>query len=517
MEFNLADLFEHVVDVVPDRTAVYAEGRSPTYRELDQRANRLAHHFAAVGIGAGDHVGCHLMNGTEYVETMLALLKIRAVPINVNFRYVRDELRYLYDNADLVGLVYDTEFADRVAAVLPDVPRLRHLLAVGPGEELPGAQRYEEALAQPDDRGGFPARSADDLVIIYTGGTTGMPKGVMWRQEDLLFGAMSGGIGPLDKPEDIGPRAANPPLTMVVAPPLMHGSAFLATFITLLTGGKLCLVRKYSGEGVARVIEEQGGQTMVIVGDAMALPLAEALDAAPRDLPSLSIIASAGALLTQPIRDRLKAHLPNLYIVDSFGSTETGHSGAAAEHGLRFMVNDTTTVLDDALRPVTPGSGVVGQVARHGHIALGYYGDPDQTARTFVEVDGTRWVLSGDQATVNADGTVNFLGRGSICINSGGEKIYPEEVEVALKSHPAIADAVVAGIPDPRWGQKVAAVLQLNPTATLTQQDLETHLAPLIARYKLPRFTHVVPQIQRSPSGKPDYRWATAILDEAAP
>jgi 3-oxocholest-4-en-26-oate---CoA ligase len=515
MEFNLADLFEHIADAVPEREALYVEGRTLTYRELDRRANQLAHHFTAVGIGIGDHFGCHMMNGAEYLETMLALLKIRAVPINVNFRYVREELRYLYDNADLVGLVYDTEFTDRVAAVLPHVPRLRHLLTVGSDQE----QRYEEALAaQPDDRTGFPERSADDLMIIYTGGTTGMPKGVVWRHEDLLFGAMSGGGEPLARPEDAGPRAAAAtPHVMFAAPPLMHGTAVLATFITFLGGGKVCLVRKYSGEGAVRVIQEQGCQTMMIVGDAMATPLVEALDAEPRALPSLHIIASAGALLTQPVRDRLSAHLPDLYIVDSFGSTETGHSGAGMDHGRRFTVNDTTTVLDDALRPVTPGSGVVGQVARRGHIALGYYGDPDKTARTFVEVDGVRWVLSGDMATVDTDGTLHFLGRGSICINSGGEKIHPEEVEAAIKTHPAVTDAVVAGIPDPRWGQKVAAVLQLNPTAaTPTQQDLETHLAPLIARYKLPRLTHVVPSIQRSPSGKPDYKWATETLIQAA-
>ncbi|MBP2327787.1 acyl-CoA synthetase (AMP-forming)/AMP-acid ligase II [Kibdelosporangium banguiense] len=520
MEFNLADLFEDIADAIPDRDALYTEGRTLTYRQLDQRANRLAHHFTAAGVRAGDHVGCHMTNGAEYLETMIALLKIRAVPINVNFRYVRDELRYLYDNADLVGLVYDTEFADRVAAVLPDVPRLRHLLAVGSGDGLPGgALRYEDALrTQPDDRAGFPERSADDLMIIYTGGTTGMPKGVVWRHEDLLFGGMSGGSEPLAKPEDAGPRAAaTAPLVMFAAPPLMHGTAVLAAFIAFLAGGKVCLIRKYSGEGAVRIIQEQGCQTMMIVGDAMAMPIIEALDAAPQALPSLQIIASAGALLTQPVRDRLQAHLPNLFIVDSFGSTETGHSGAGVTSGRHFTVNDSTTVLDDTFKPVAPGSGVVGQVARRGHIAQGYYGDPDKTARTFVEVDGVRWVLSGDLATVDADGSVHFLGRSSICINSGGEKIYPEEVEAALKTHPAITDAVVAGIPDARWGQKVAAVLQFHPTAAApSPQDLETHLAPLVARYKLPRFTHVVPRIQRSPSGKPDYRWATETLTQAA-
>ncbi|WP_410673756.1 acyl-CoA synthetase [Amycolatopsis sp. cmx-4-68] len=519
MEFNLADLFEHIADAVPERDAVYAEGQTLTYRELDRRANRVAHHFAAAGVGPGDHVGCHLMNGPEYLETLLGLLKIRAVPINVNFRYVRDELRYLYDNADLVGLVFDTGFADRVAAVLPDVPRLRHLLAVGPGSVLPGARRYEDALAeQPGDRDGFPARSADDRMIIYTGGTTGLPKGVVWRHEDLLFGGMSGGAEGLAAPEDAGPRAAAAnPLVMFAAPPLMHGTSILASFISFLGGSKVCLVRKYSGEAAVRVLEEQGCQTMMIVGDAMAVPLVEALDAAPRPLPSLRVVASAGALLTQEVRDRLHAHLPELFIVDSFGSTETGHSGVGVDRLRHFTVNETTTVLDDDLRPVEPGSGVVGQVARRGHIALGYHKDPAKTARTFVEAGGVRWALTGDQATVDTDGTVQFLGRGSICINSGGEKIHPEEVEAALKSHPAITDAVVAGIPDPRWGQKVAAVLQLHPAAgEVSREDLEAHLAPLIARYKLPRLTCVVPRVERSPSGKPDYRWAAETLLRAA-
>jgi acyl-CoA synthetase (AMP-forming)/AMP-acid ligase II len=519
MEFNLADLFEHIADAVPEREALYAEGRTLTYRELDRRANRLAHHFAAAGVGPGDHVGCHLMNGPEYLETLLGLLKIRAVPINVNFRYVRDELRYLYDNADLVGLVFDTEFADRVTAVLPAVPRLRHLLAVGPGPLPAGAQRYEDALAgQPGDRAGFPARSADDRLIIYTGGTTGLPKGVVWRHEDLLFGGMSGGAEGLTAPGDAGPRAAAAdPLVMFAAPPLMHGTSILASFISFLGGSKVCLVRRYSGDAAVRVIEEQGCQTMMIVGDAMAVPLVEALDAAPRPLPSLRIVASAGALLTREVRDRLQAHLPDLFVVDSFGSTETGHSGVGVDRLRHFTVNDTTTVLDDDLRPVAPGSGVVGQVARRGHIALGYHKDPAKTARTFVEAGGVRWALTGDQATVDTDGTVQFLGRGSICINSGGEKIHPEEVEAALKAHPAITDAVVAGIPDPRWGQKVAAVLQLDPAAgEVSREDLEAHLAPLIARYKLPRLTCVVPRVERSPSGKPDYRWATETLLHAA-
>jgi acyl-CoA synthetase (AMP-forming)/AMP-acid ligase II len=529
MQFNLADLLEHVVDAVPDRPALYAEGRSLSFRELDARANRLAHHFQSIGIGLGDHVGCHMMNGTEYLETMYALFKVRAVPVNVNFRYVEEELRYLYDDADLVGVVYDTEFADKVAAVLPKVGSVKHLLAVGPSEgyALPdGTVLFEEALAaQPEDRSGFPERSADDLFIIYTGGTTGMPKGVMWRQEALFVAGMGGGYPtgePLARPEDAGPRAlANSPMISFPAPPLMHGAAELGSFINLLGGGKVCLIRRYTGDGALRIVEEQGCNTITIVGDAMAMPLIEALDHGSYDLSSLFALASAGALLSQSVRDKLTERVPNLYINDSFGSTETGYNGSAkpgskASDGLKFAVNARTAVFDDDLKQVVPGSGVVGRVAQKGHIPLGYYGDPEKTAKTFVTIDGVRWVMPGDMAMVEEDGTMHFLGRGSICINSGGEKIYPEEVEGALKTHPDVHDAVVAGIPDERWGQKVAAVLQVREGGTApTQADIEEHLSTQIARYKVPRFLHVVELMQRSPSGKPDYGWATKVLTEA--
>ncbi|MGB8649800.1 MAG: acyl-CoA synthetase, partial [Mycobacteriales bacterium] len=475
MEFNLADMFECVVDAVPDREALYAEGRTLTYRQLDERANRLAHHFQSVGIGLGDHVGCHMMNGTEYLETMLALFKIRAVPVNVNFRYVEEELRYLYDDADLVAVVFDTEFADRVAAVLPKVDALKHLVAVGPTEgfDLPdGTLLYEDVLAaQPGDRSGFPQRSADDLFIIYTGGTTGMPKGVMWRQEDLFFAGMGGGRPagePFDKPEDVGTNALESGVMVnFPAAPLMHGAAELSSFINFWAGGKICLIRKYSGHGALEIIESQKCNMIMVVGDAMATPIIEALEEKSYDTSSLFALASAGALLSQPVRDRLNALMPHVYINDSFGSTETGYNGSAkpgsnAKDGLKFAVNARTTVFDEQFKPVVPGSGVVGRVAQKGHIPLGYYGDPEKTAKTFVTIDGERWVLPGDMAMVEADGTMHFLGRGSICINSGGEKIYPEEVEGALKTHPDLADAVVAGIPDERWGQRVAAVLQVR-------------------------------------------------------
>jgi 3-oxocholest-4-en-26-oate---CoA ligase len=527
VEFNLADMLEDVVDHVPDRPALYAEGRRLTFRELDERANRLAHHFQSQGIGHGDHIGCHMMNGTEYLETMIALFKIRAVPINVNFRYVQEELRYLYNDADLVGVVYDTEFADRVAAVLPESPKVRMLVHVGEGDGVGDSTAYEEALAaQSAERDGFPVRSADDLFVIYTGGTTGMPKGVMWRQEDLFFAGMGGGYPagePLAKPSDAGPRAlANTPMVSFPAPPLMHGAAELGSFINFLGGGKVVLIRKYTGDGALSLVEQEKCNTLTIVGDAMAMPLIDALDHKSYDLSSLFALASAGALLSQSTRDELVKRIPNLYINDSFGSSETGYNGSIkpgtdASAGLKFAVNPRTAVFDDDDKPVVPGSGVVGRVAQKGHIPLGYYNDPEKTAKTFRVIDGVRWVFPGDMAMIEEDGTLHFLGRGSICINSGGEKIYPEEVEGALKSHPALLDAVVAGIPDERWGQMVAAVLQVQPgQGAPTQAEIEEHLSTRIARYKVPKFVHTVDAIVRSPAGKADYQWAAKVLTEAA-
>jgi 3-oxocholest-4-en-26-oate---CoA ligase len=528
---NLADLIEGVVDAVPNREALYCEGRRLTFRELDERANRLAHHFASLGVGVGDHVGCHMMNGTEYVETMLAMFKLRAVPVNVNYRYVDEELRYLYDDADLVGVVFDADFADRVARVAPSVEKLKHFVVVGDtdGVELPpGTARYAEALAaQPADRSGFPERSADDLFLIYTGGTTGMPKGVMWRHEDLFYAGMFGGYpagDPITDPDEAGPRAAaNTPMVSFPAAPLMHGAAELGTFINLLGGGKVVLIRKYTGEGVLRLVEQEKVLTITIVGDAMAVPLVEALETEHGyDLSSWLVLASAGALLSQPMRDKLTEHHPNLFIIDNFGSSETGYNGAApagakVSDGLRFSINERTQVLGDDLRPVKPGSDEIGWVAQRGHIPLGYYNDPVKTAKTFVEANGERWVLPGDMARVDTDGTMHFLGRGSVCINSGGEKIYPEEVEAALKTHPDVVDAVVAGVPDDRWGQRVAAVLQVREGgAAPSQSDIEQHLSTQLARYKVPRVLQIVDVIQRSPSGKADYGWAAKVLREAA-
>ncbi|HEU5033902.1 MAG TPA: acyl-CoA synthetase [Mycobacteriales bacterium] len=528
MEFNLADIFESVVDVVGDREALICGGRRLTYAELEARGNRLAHHLESVGVGPGDHVGVQLYNCTEYVETMIACFKVRAVPINVNYRYVEDELAYLFNDADLVALVHDTEFTARIENVRGRTPTLRHFLSVGGGEQPTGAVGYDEALAvQPDGRG-FAPRSADDLYIIYTGGTTGMPKGVMWRQEDLFFAGMGGAdpVGtPVSRPEEVAERAPNRgSLVMFPVAPLMHGAAQLATWIGFLQASKVVLVRKFDAADVIETAAREGANSMSIVGDAMGRPLAEALTTTYRDveLPALFAISSAGAILSQSVRDKLAERLPNTMLLDNFGASETGFqgtgvAGSSPDKGLKFTVNARSAVLDEDLKPLEPGSGVVGRMAQRGHVPVGYYKDEVKTKESFVTIDGERWVLLGDMARVEADGSISILGRGSVCINTGGEKVYPEEVEAVLKAHPAVYDAIVTGVPDERYGQRVAAIVQLRAELPApTEDDLIAHARAHVAGYKAPRTIVVVPEVRRSPSGKADYPWAAKVAAERA-
>ncbi len=531
MEFNLADLFECVADAVPGREALVHGSRRLTFAQLDERANRLAHHLLASGIRAGDHVGLYLYNGTEYIEAALAAFKIRAVPVNINFRYVEDELRYLFNDSDLIGLVYHQEFAPRVAAVAAAMPALRTFVVVddrsGAGGGSLGAVEYEAALAAAAPARDFEPRSGEDLYLLYTGGTTGMPKGVMWRHEDIFFGGLQGGNagGPdITRPEQLGELARErtvAPCTLPVAP-LMHGNGHWAAMIGLHGGGKVVLTtsRRLDPAEIWTLVERERVNVISIVGDAMARPLAEALasEGDAYDTSSLAVLSSGGAIFSDAVKQQLRAHLPNTLLIDAFGVSEAGHQGmnlGANESGRpRFSVDASTTVLDDELRPLAPGSGVVGRLARRGRLPLGYYKDPEKTAATFVTVDGVRWVIPGDMAAVEADGTITLFGRGSVCINSGGEKIYPEEVESALKGHPAIFDAVVVGVPDERWGERVAAVVQLRPGQTLTLAELDAYARTKISPYKVPRQLTLVDEITRQPSGKADYRWAKTRATE---
>ena len=521
--FNLADLFEAVVDGIGEREALVCGDRRLTFAQIEERANRLAHHLAGAGVKPGEHVGLYLYNGTEYVEAMLACLKVRAVPINVNYRYVEAELRYLFDNADLVGLVHQREFSPRIAAVRDDVPGLRTLVYVddasGADVEALGSKEFEAALAESSADRDFPERSPDDHFVIYTGGTTGMPKGVVWRQEDIFFTGMGGGnpVGqPVASTEELVENAkAKPPTTQFAIPPLIHGAAQLAVFIAFFWGDRMILIPKFDPEVAWDLVEREKVNTITVVGDAMARPMAEVLEATAdrRDLTSLVYFGSAGALMSEPVKEKLRSLLPNCIVTENFGATETGYQGGAMPGGerMQFMMNERTRVIDDDGNFVEPGSETIGRVALRGRIPLGYYKDEAKTAESFVEIDGERWVLLGDMARVQPDGSVVVLGRGAVCINSGGEKIYPEEVESALKGHPDVFDAVVVGVPDERWGERVAALIQPREGASPSEEDLERHARTLVAGYKVPRQWRMVERILRHPSGKPDYPWAKRV------
>ncbi|MFD7407101.1 acyl-CoA synthetase [Streptomyces sp. NPDC059866] len=528
MEYNLADLFESVVDVVPDREAlVYLDHpgtgaeRRLTYAALDAAANRIGHHLLDSGIRPGEHLGLHLYNGVEYLQTVLGCLKARIVPVNVNYRYVEDELVYLYRDADLVALVFDAEFTDRVAAALPRAKKLRHLVRVGTGGSL--GVPFAEAEAAGSAERGFPARSGDDQFIIYTGGTTGMPKGVMWRQEDLFFSGLGGGAPtgePVKKPQELAERVAagGSGITFFPAPPLMHGTSTLTAFIGFNFGQRVVLHRKFVPEEVLRTVEREKVTSMSLVGDAMLRPLIDALAGPMKgtDCSSMFSVSSSGAVMSETVRQQFLTLVPQVMLLNNFGSSESGFNGTATddsgpERGFRIRVNSRTQVVDPATHePVAVGE--VGRIAQCGHVPLGYYNDPAKTAETFFEKDGERWVLLGDMATVDEDGVVTVLGRGSQCINTGGEKVYPEEVEQALKSHPDVYDALVAGVPDARWGSHVAAVVQLREGApTPSLEDIQTHCRDRLAGYKIPRQLVVTESIRRSPSGKADYRWAREV------
>jgi acyl-CoA synthetase (AMP-forming)/AMP-acid ligase II len=532
MECNLANLFEAAVDAYPDREYLVANGTRRTYAEMEARANQLAHHLSEQGIGPGDHVGIYAYNSVEWVETAWAVFKLRAVWINVNYRYVKDELRYLLTNADLKALVYQREFSLLVAGLLSGLPDLRHLVVIEDGTDfpdpIPGAQAYEQALTPHSPERDFGPRSGDDIYILYTGGTTGMPKGVVWRHEDVFY-ALGGGTNPItntriEDPGLMAAQGANGPVTHLPVAPLMHGATQWAVMGQSFVGSKIVLMAKFDPHQVWELVENERVNSVMITGDAMGKPLIESLDdpGTHHDVSSLFAVVSSAALFSTPVKDQFFARLPNIVITDAVGSSEGGNNGlsvisagnTAMRSGPTVHVLGQTEVLDEDLTPVRPGSGVIGKIARSGDIPQGYYNDPVKTAEVFPIIRGTRYVMPGDYATVEADGSITLLGRGSIVINSGGEKIFPEEVESAVRSHPDVMDAIVCAAPDERWGQTVAAIIQPRVGhEPPSLESLQTHCRATIAGYKVPRRLHVVDAIERSPSGKPDYMWATSIVD----
>ena len=530
MALNFADLFEHAADAFGDRTAVACGDRQVTYTELDERTSRLAHHLAGLGVGPGDHVGLYARNSIEALEVLIAACKLRASAVNINYRYVENELRYMLADSDLSALVYDRRLGPLVAAQAEAAPGLRGLVEIDDRSEAtqsPPSTPYDTALAAASPARDFPARSNDDVYIIYTGGTTGYPKGVMWRHEDI-WRTLGGGIDfitgePLpDEWAQSRKGLETGEFVKLCAAPLIHGNAQVAALAGLFAGETIVLLPAFDAHEIWLAIQERQVNVLVIIGDAMARPLVEAYAEGDYDASSLVAVSSSAALFSPAVKDACTKALPNVVITEAIGSTETGFAGisfvsAGEPHrgGPTVMAGPDVIVL--AEDGGVAGPGQVGRLARGGHVPLGYYKDPARTAAMFAEVDGKRYAVPGDMARVEDDGTVTLLGRGNTCVNTGGEKVFPEEVEGALKSHPDVFDALVIGVPDELLGQRVAALVQLRPGAPADLGVLQEHVRRQLAGYKVPRSIWLADAIQRTVSGKADYGWARAYAAGHAP
>ena len=534
MHFNLADLFEAVADKVPEREALVCGDRRSSFAALDAGANQMAHYLAAQGVKAGDHVGLYMYNCSEYLEAMLACFKIRAVPINVNYRYVKDELLYIFDNADMVACIHHREFIPAIAEVRNAAKKLKIFVSVADetNEDLSliGAVDYHKATETQSKARDFAARADEDYFILYTGGTTGMPKGVMWPHKNVFFAAMGGGghfspLGPCEKPEDIRERVMENPLRGIALAPLMHGASWWYACIQLLAGNTLVLNhnRSFDGDKVWQIVADEKVHAVQIVGDAMAIPLLDSLAANPDrwDLSNVFNVGSGGAIFSEAKQEAFKKFFPNVFITNAFGSSEGGQMGMdnGSKKTASGLGNVSRTdymdviVEEEGKAPRHAEMGETGIFARAGYIPMGYYNDPVKTAKTFLEVDGKRWLLTGDAAKLEDDGSITVFGRGSNCINSGGEKIFPEEVEVALKAHEGIFDALVVGVADERWGSRVSAVIQARKGIKLDLNNVQEHCRKHIAGYKVPREIHIIEELPRAPSGKPDYKTAKAFAE----
>lgn len=539
MAFHIADLFEHSVDLVSERVALVQGDRQRTYSELERRANQLAHHLISAGIVPGDKVAVYSRNTIEAIESMLAIYKARAVMVNINYRYVSSELRHLLSDSQAKVIIAERRYAGVIAETLPEVHGVTEVLffadesdrTPGMTPELDGAEAadYEEALAAHSEERDFGERSGDDVYMLYTGGTTGAPKGVMWRHEDV-FMVLGGGIDFLtretvaDEWELAKKGAESGPINSHALPPLIHGGAQWA-ILQALFGGRMSIVEpEFDPHTVWKNVTKHKINLMFITGDAMARPLIDAWDPDVYDASSLLYVGSSAALFSPAVKDQWLDAFPNLLLSDNIGSSETGFSGlekvekgAGSSGGPRVMIDEETKVIDAEGNPVEPGSGQVGKVARAGHIPIGYWNDEAKTAKTFVTLGGVRYAIPGDDAVVEADGTVTMLGRGSVSINTGGEKVHPEEVEAALKAHPEVFDALVLGVPDERMGNKVAAVVAMRGAGAATLAEINDVARERIARYKCPRAIWVVDEIKRSPAGKPNYRWAGDLASSREP
>ncbi len=537
MALNIADLFEHAVDVVPDNPAVKVGDRVVTFAELEAESNRLAHYLSSQGIGPGDHVAIYAKNSVEHVVALLAVVKIRAVNINVNYRYVEAELDYLFDNADVVAVLFERPYAPLVEACFPKHDKLRLAVAmpdaIEPDDQSDisafGGVSWEDALAGQSAERDFGPRSADDLHIIYTGGTTGFPKGVMWRHEDF-WRVLGGGIDfmtgePLEE-YDQSKQAVEPRLVTFPFSPLMHGGAQAGLLMHLFAGHLTILEPKFDPVRSWEIIERDKVQLIFMTGDAMARPLIEeyerkAATGTPYDGSNLISIASSAAIFSPPVKERWMKAFPNAFFTDSIGASETGFQGTGlqdpnqiSKDGPIVSPGPHVVVLDDAnqvIEVTDENVGKIGRIGRGGHVPVGYYRDEKKSAETFLTVGGERYSVPGDNARIEAGGRITMLGRGSNCVNTGGEKVYPEEVEMAIKAHPAVYDVLVVGIPDEKFGQAVAAVIQPREGQTVELEELRTFLRDHLSGYKLPRTVAIVDEIPRNATGKAMYPKAKEI------
>ena len=538
-ELDISTVLEGIAGRRPDDECLVFRDRRITWAQFTERTRRLANHLHGAGLGchtersalAGhesgqDHLAIYLQNGPEYLECMVGAWKARVAPFNVNYRYVADELRYLLADARATAMVVHSRFAPTLADVLPELPGLGLVVQVADDsghELLPGARWYDDVLAAASADQPPVTRSPDDLYILYTGGTTGMPKGVMWRNGDAMIECFSG--SPTARTLDDFLAEADVRFRALITPPFMHGAGHWVAFRVLLGGGTVLLpseVQHLDPDDVWRAVERERADFMMIVGDAFARPLLDQLGRADYDLSSLNVVLSGGAALSKQRKEELLAYLPTVMIVDGMGSSEAGGqlahvstaSGAATGS---FPARRGTHVLSDGLdRELRPGDEEVGWLAKSGRLALGYLGDADKTARTYPTVDGVRYAVPGDRARLLADGSIELHGRDAVTINSGGEKIFAEEVEAAVKAHPDVYDCVVTGRPSERWGNEVVAVVALRSGAQATHDDLREEAGRHVARYKLPKATVFVDAVVRSPAGKADYRWARDIAVAAA-
>ena len=538
MELHYATIWESIADTIPESTAVVHGDTIRTWAEYDDRAARLAAAYAAAGLGHDSKIGLYMYNGNEYLEAQYGAFKVRGVPINVNYRYLDDELWYLLDNADAEALVFHSSLAERVGQVIDRLPKLKLLIEVDDG----GASRMDRAVAydtvlathQPMER---IVRSEDDIYMLYTGGTTGMPKGVMYDMASHVGLFLRSGFPFLGERlprtgEEVAPLAraiteAGNRMIAIPCAPLMHGTGlWLGAFASHLTGGEVITLtsRTLDPHEVLRTAQARRATSLVIVGDAFAKPLVAAIDEAaargePYDLSSVAVILSSGVMWTTEVKEQLLERIPHVVLFDAIGSTEGAMGSQMSTRGAstetaKFTQNPTTKVFAEDGREVAPGSDEIGLVAAGGFVPIGYFKDADKTERTFRTVDGVRYAFPGDLAKVAADGTLILLGRGSQVINSGGEKIFPEEVEEAVKRVPGVLDCLVVGVDDERFGQAVTAIAATDGTP-LDEAEVIAHVKTQLARYKAPKRVVFVAEVPRAPNGKADYAAAKQYVRDA--